>query len=89
MGKQLQPDMRLAGRTYTGRGRCLVHVSMNFSLSQKYAMNLLCLPGGLRGPSNLPIPPDGVVGPLEPFNALGGGIFKEPVLICLYSDGIL
>jgi len=50
-------------------------------------MNSLCLPGGLRGPSNLPIPPEGVVGPPEPF-ALGGGIFREPVLICLYS-GIL
>jgi hypothetical protein len=52
-------------------------------------VNSLCLPGGLRGPSNLPMPPDGVVGPPEPLSALGGGIFREPVLICLYSAGIL
>lgn len=54
-----------------------------------HTVNSLCLPGGLRAPSNLPMPPDGVVGPPEPLSALGGGIFKEPVLMCLYSVGIL
>jgi len=50
---------------------------------------LLCLPGGLRGPSNLPIPPTGGGGPLVPFGADGGGIFNDPEFMCLYSAGIL
>ena len=48
-------------------------------------LNLLCLPGGLLGPSSRPIPPAGAGPPPFPFMVVGGGIFKEPVLICLYS----
>lgn len=51
--------------------------------------DVFCLPGGLRGPSNLPIPPTGGAGPAVPLTADGGGIFKEPELMCRYSDGIL
>lgn len=48
---------------------------------------MFCLPGGLLGPSNRPIPPAG--GPPVPLSTDGGGIFKEPALWCRYSDGIL
>ena len=72
-------------------GTCEVSIECQheFTAMLLHVVNSLCLPGGLRGPSNLPMPPDGVVGPLEPLSALGGGIFREPVLICLYSGGIL
>jgi hypothetical protein len=53
--------------------------------------NALCFPGGLRGPSNRDMFPMCGGGPLiEPLEA-PGGMFNDPVLICLYSwwGGIL
>jgi hypothetical protein len=53
--------------------------------------NLLCFPGGLRGPSNRAVGAICGDGPfIDPFNP-PGGMFREPVLMCLYSwwPGIL
>jgi hypothetical protein len=70
------------------RVKCLLLVNLRVHCMQNSIILLLCLPGGLRGPSNLPIPPTGGGGALAPFGADGGGIFNDPEFICLYSAGI-
>ena len=81
--------MRLAGRICRERVKYLDLVSSQICQIQTKSRLLLCRPGGLLGPSTLPIPPTGGGGPLIPLGADGGGIFSEPVLMCRYSEGIL
>lgn len=55
------------------------------SIQVNTILDSLCFPGGLRGPSNLAIGPGGCGWPwAAPFGA-PGGIFSDPVLICLNS----